>query len=128
MEYKPYTVEWTRKRYLSEALQKYFEDDVSVEYIIGDIVDILDQNENYYREKANKYHLNGIEMNQKCVAYDPTKDFYSRVLVKNQLSNSQISCFLVDSGEKNLINRKNLFEIDKEFLKTKFQVNIQSLE
>jgi hypothetical protein len=55
MEYKPYTVEWTRKRYLSEALQKYFEDDVSVEYIIGDIVDILDQNENYYREKANKF-------------------------------------------------------------------------
>ena len=55
MEYKPYTVEWTRKRYLDEALQKYFEDDVSIQNIIGDILDILDENENYYREKANKF-------------------------------------------------------------------------
>jgi hypothetical protein len=55
MEYKPYTVEWTRKRYLSEALQKYFEDDVSIDDIVGDIVSILDENENYYREKANKF-------------------------------------------------------------------------
>lgn len=55
MEYKPYTIEWTRKRYLSEAIQKYFEDDISVEDIVGDIVDILEQNENYYRGRADKF-------------------------------------------------------------------------
>jgi hypothetical protein len=57
MEYKPYTIEWTRKRYLSEALQKYFEDDVSVEDIVGDIMDVLEQNENYYRGRADKFQL-----------------------------------------------------------------------
>jgi len=55
MEYKPYTIEWTRKRYLHEALQKYFEDDVSVDDIVGDIVDILDENENLYRNRADKF-------------------------------------------------------------------------
>jgi hypothetical protein len=57
MEYKPYTIEWTRKRYLSEAIRKYFDDSVSVEDIVGDIVDILNENENYYRGRANKFEL-----------------------------------------------------------------------
>lgn len=57
MEYKPYTIEWTRKRYLSEAIRKYFDDDVSVDDIVGDIVDVLYENESYYRGRADKFEL-----------------------------------------------------------------------
>lgn len=57
MEYKPYTIEWTRKRYLSEAIQKYFEDDVSAEDIVGDILDVLEKEKNYHRGKADKFQL-----------------------------------------------------------------------
>lgn len=41
MNYKPYTNEWHRKRYLQEALFKYIEDDADVEVVINDILDIL---------------------------------------------------------------------------------------
>ncbi len=43
MEYKPYSLEWTRKRYLFEAIQTYFEDDVSSEIVLGDFIDILEE-------------------------------------------------------------------------------------
>ncbi len=41
MDYKPYSPEWHRKRYLKEALDKYFDDYVDVEIIREDIYDIL---------------------------------------------------------------------------------------
>jgi len=41
MDYKPYSTEWHRKRYLKEALDKYFDDYVDVEIIREDIYDIL---------------------------------------------------------------------------------------
>ena len=41
MDYKPYSPEWHRKRYLREALDKYFDDYVENEVIHGDIMDIL---------------------------------------------------------------------------------------
>lgn len=41
MNYKPYTPEWHRKRYLKEALFKYEEDDVDIEVVLRDILDIL---------------------------------------------------------------------------------------
>ena len=41
MDYKPYSPEWHRKRYLKEALDKYFDDYVDVENIREDIYDIL---------------------------------------------------------------------------------------
>lgn len=41
MDYKPYSPEWHRKRYLKEALDKYFDDYVDVETIREDIYDIL---------------------------------------------------------------------------------------
>lgn len=53
-EYKPYTTEWSRKRYLSEALQKYFEDDAATELIVSDIVDILEDWAYVYNRRANK--------------------------------------------------------------------------
>jgi hypothetical protein len=39
--YKPYSPEWHRKRYLKEAIDKYFDDYVDNEIIHGDIMDIL---------------------------------------------------------------------------------------
>jgi hypothetical protein len=62
-DYKPYSVEWSRKRYLSEALQKYFDDDVSVNVILDDIVDVLSQNAEEHRSRAEKFQdvLNGLK-------------------------------------------------------------------
>ena len=41
MDYKPYSPEWHRKRYLKEALDKYIDDYVENEVIVNDITDIL---------------------------------------------------------------------------------------
>ena len=41
MDYKPYSPEWHRKRYLKEALDTYFDDYVDNEVIFGDMMDIL---------------------------------------------------------------------------------------
>lgn len=54
MNYKPYTAEWSRKRYLSEAIQKYFEDDVPANVIVTDIVDTLEEWASSYKNTADK--------------------------------------------------------------------------
>lgn len=54
MDYKPYTAEWNRKRYLFEAVQKYFEDDISADVIVDDIVDTLETWAATYRKQTNK--------------------------------------------------------------------------
>ena len=41
MEYKPYSPEWHRKRYLKESLDLYFDNYVDNEVIYEDIMDIL---------------------------------------------------------------------------------------
>ena len=41
MDYKPYSPEWHRKRYLKEAFDMYLDDYVSNEVIKNDIFDIL---------------------------------------------------------------------------------------
>ena len=41
MDYKPYSLEWHRKRYLKEALDKYLDDYVDTDTILEDIRDIL---------------------------------------------------------------------------------------
>ena len=49
--YKPYSPEWTRKRYLSEALDEYFNNYVDVEVIYADLMDILhERSEGAYAE------------------------------------------------------------------------------
>jgi hypothetical protein len=58
MEYKPYTLEWSRKRYLFEAIQKYFDDDATAEIILGDIIDILE--ETSFKHKKNLDRINII--------------------------------------------------------------------
>ena len=40
-DYRPYSPEWSRKRYLKEALDGYFNDYVDTEVIYTDIMDIL---------------------------------------------------------------------------------------
>ena len=63
MTHKPYTMEWTRKRNLSEALQQYFDDNVEVDTILDDIVDVLEENANYHRSRAEKFQdvLSGLK-------------------------------------------------------------------
>ena len=41
MDYKPYSPEWNRKRYLKEALDNYLDDYVDNDIIFQDISDIL---------------------------------------------------------------------------------------
>ena len=51
MDYRPYSPEWHRKRYLKEALDKYFDDYVDNEVIRADILDILaEKSEQGYAE------------------------------------------------------------------------------
>lgn len=63
MNYKPYSMEWSRKRYLSEAIQKYFDTDASLDTILGDIVDILEDNVDYHNNCAKRFQevLDGIK-------------------------------------------------------------------
>lgn len=51
MNYKPYSAEWHRKRYLKEAIDKYMDDYVDTETIVKDILDIVfTRSEEAYRE------------------------------------------------------------------------------
>lgn len=51
MDYKPYSPEWHRKRYLKEALDRYLDDYVSNEVIREDILSILtDRSDSAYAE------------------------------------------------------------------------------
>tara|TARA_R100001509_G_scaffold159095_1_gene125065 strand:+ start:1128 stop:1319 length:192 start_codon:yes stop_codon:yes gene_type:complete len=43
MDYKPYSAEWHRKRYLKESLDAYFDDCVEIDVIRQDILDILSE-------------------------------------------------------------------------------------
>jgi len=63
MDYKPYSMEWSRKRYLSEAIQQYFDTDASVDTILTDIVDVLEQNAESHKSRADKIQevLNSIK-------------------------------------------------------------------
>ena len=51
MEYRPYSPEWHRKRYLKEAIDKYLDDYEENNVIIDDILDILgERSELAYQE------------------------------------------------------------------------------
>ena len=59
MDYKPYSPEWHRKRYLKEALDKYLDDYASNDIIISDILSIIsDRSELAYKEFSK---LNDLE-------------------------------------------------------------------
>ena len=54
MEYNPYTIEWSRKRYLAEAIQKYFYDDSPPEIVIEDILDILEELSSTHKKNLDR--------------------------------------------------------------------------
>ena len=54
MDYKPYSPEWHRKRYLKDALDKYFDDYVENEIIYGDMMDILSARMSAAVDEVNK--------------------------------------------------------------------------
>jgi len=63
MDYKPYSMEWSRKRYLAEAIQQYFDADVPVDVILGDIVDVLGKSAAEHQSRAEKFQevLDGLK-------------------------------------------------------------------
>ena len=46
-------MEWNRRRYLSEAIKSYFNDDVEPAVIVDDILDVLAEEIDYYRGRAD---------------------------------------------------------------------------
>jgi len=51
MDYRPYSPEWHRKRYLKEALDRYLDDYVDTDTIRSDILDVLsERSEKAYSE------------------------------------------------------------------------------
>ena len=54
MDYKPYSPEWHRKRYLKEAIDKYFDDYVDNEVIYEDIMNILGDRMTNAIDEVNK--------------------------------------------------------------------------
>jgi|TARA_B100001939_G_scaffold277827_1_gene246232 hypothetical protein len=54
MDYKPYSPEWHRKRYLKEALDTYFDDYVDNDVIFGDMMDILSARMSAAVDEVNK--------------------------------------------------------------------------
>ena len=54
MDYKPYSPEWHRKRYLKEALDTYFDDYVENEIIHSDLMDILSVRMSAAVDEVNK--------------------------------------------------------------------------
>jgi len=63
MDYKPYSMEWSRRRYLAEAIQQYFDADAPVDVILDDIVDVLGQNVAEHKSRAEKFQqvLDGLK-------------------------------------------------------------------
>ena len=46
-------MEWNRKRYLSDAIKTYFNDEVEPNIIVDDILDVLSEEINYYKGRAD---------------------------------------------------------------------------
>lgn len=63
MDYKPYSLEWSRKRYLSEAIEQYFSTDASLDIVLDDIVSVLEDNIEHYRTRAQRFQdiLDGLK-------------------------------------------------------------------
>ncbi len=57
MNYKPYSPEWTRYRYLKEALNTYLDDSVENSVIVADILDILS-------DRSEAAHQDFVKVNE----------------------------------------------------------------
>ena len=54
MNYRPYSLEWHRYRYLKEAIDKYLDDYISTEVIIADIHQVLSERSSHAREEFTR--------------------------------------------------------------------------
>ena len=63
MDYKPYSMEWSRRRYLAEAIQQYFDTDASLDVVLDDIVSVLEENVEHHKSRAERFQevLNGLK-------------------------------------------------------------------
>lgn len=63
MNYKPYSMEWNRRRYLAEAIQQYFDSDTSIDNVLNDIIDVLEENVEHHKSRAEKFQevLNNLK-------------------------------------------------------------------
>ena len=63
MDYKPYSMEWSRRRYLAEAIQQYFDTDASVDVVLDDIVSVLEENAEHHKSRAERFQevLTGLK-------------------------------------------------------------------
>lgn len=63
MDYKPYSMEWSRKRYLAEAIQQYFDTNASLDVILDDIVSMLEDNVEHHKSRAERFQevLEGLK-------------------------------------------------------------------
>jgi len=61
--YKPYSMEWTRQRYLAESIQQYFDTDASLDTILDDIVSVLEENVAHHKSRAERFQevLDGLK-------------------------------------------------------------------
>jgi hypothetical protein len=46
-------MEWNRRRYLSDAIKTYFNDQVEPNIIVDDILDVLSEEIDYYKGRAD---------------------------------------------------------------------------
>jgi|TARA_B100000073_G_scaffold330294_1_gene318649 hypothetical protein len=60
MNYKPYSPEWHRYRYLKEALNTYIEDYIDNDVILNDILDIICERQE--RAHAEYHKLEDLEI------------------------------------------------------------------
>ena len=60
MNYKPYSQEWHRYRYLKAAIDKYLDDYVDNDIIMGDILDIVC--ERHERAHVEYHRLEDLEL------------------------------------------------------------------
>ena len=63
MDYKPYSMEWSRRRYLAEAIQQYFDTDASLDVVLDDIVSVLEENVEHHKSRAERFQevLDGLK-------------------------------------------------------------------
>jgi|TARA_Y100000992_G_C20817989_1_gene283428 hypothetical protein len=46
-------MEWNRRRYLSDAIKSYFNDEIEPNIIVDDILDVLSEEIDYYKGRAD---------------------------------------------------------------------------
>jgi hypothetical protein len=56
-------MEWSRQRYLAEAIQQYFDTDASLDVVLDDLVSVLEQNLKHHKSRAERFQevLDGLK-------------------------------------------------------------------